>query len=65
MLKRKNELLYTFRFTICHDRKITQITTTGVSPQAARRKVVVAEYCPLSAIVREEIQDGQRFVRFI
>jgi hypothetical protein len=58
-------LVYSFRFTIRHDKGYVRIITTGESPQAARRKVILAEGCPLSAITKEEIQDGRKFVGFM
>jgi hypothetical protein len=58
-------IAYTFRFTIKQGEGYVRIITTGSSPQAARRKVMLAEDCPLSAITREEIQDGRKFVYFM
>jgi hypothetical protein len=55
-------IVCSFRFTIKHDGGRVRIITTGSSLQEARRKVVLAEGCPLTAIVKEEIQDGRKFV---
>jgi hypothetical protein len=57
--------VYSFRYTLKHDSGYMRIVTTGASPQAARRKVVIWEDCPVSAIVKEEIWDGRKFVRFM
>jgi hypothetical protein len=62
---KENSIIYSFRFTIKHDNGYVRIITTGESPQAARRKVILAEGCPLSAITREEIQDGRKFAGFM
>jgi hypothetical protein len=56
-------VVYHFRFTLKHDQGYVRISTTGSSLQAARNKVVIAEGCPLSAITKEEVRDGSRFVR--
>jgi hypothetical protein len=61
----RDTALYTFRFTLKHDRGYVRIVTTGSSPQEARRKVILAEGCPVSAIRKEEIQDGKKFVGFM
>jgi hypothetical protein len=58
-------IAYTFRFTLKQGEGYVRIITTGSSPQAARRKIMLAEGCPLSAITGEEIQDGSKFVRFM
>jgi hypothetical protein len=60
-----NALVYVFRFTVKHDKGYVRVITTGSSPRAARRKILLAEGCPLSAIAKEEIQDGGEFVRFM
>jgi hypothetical protein len=62
---KRNAIVYSFRFTVKHDRGYVRIITTGESIQAARRKVILAEGCPLSAITKEEIQDGRKFVCFM
>jgi hypothetical protein len=54
---KNSAIVYSFRFTIRHDKGYVRIITTGTSLQAARRKVILAEGCPLSAITKEEIQD--------
>jgi hypothetical protein len=60
-----NTIVYSFRFTIRHDKGYVRIITAGSSPQVARRKVILAEGCPLSAITKEEILDGRKFVSFM
>jgi hypothetical protein len=60
-----NGVIYRFRFTLKHGKGYVRIITTGESPQAARRKVILAEGCPLSAITKEEVQDGRKFVGFM
>jgi hypothetical protein len=60
-----NTAIYPFRFTIKHGNGYVRIITAGESPQAARRKVILAEGCPLSAITKEEIQDGRKFAGFM
>jgi hypothetical protein len=62
---RNGAIVYLFRFTLKHDKGYMRVITTGRSPQEARRKVVLAEGCPLSAITKEEIQDGRKFVVFM
>jgi hypothetical protein len=62
---RENTLVYSFRFTLKHDDGYVRIITSGTSPQEARRKVILAENCPLSAITKEEIWDGRKFARFM
>jgi hypothetical protein len=62
---RDGATVYLFRFTVKHDGGYIRIVTTGSSPKAARRKVMLAEGCPLSAITRAEIKDGRKFVRFM
>jgi hypothetical protein len=62
----KNDIdVYLFRFTIAHDKGRVRIVTSGSSLQAARRKAILFEGCPLSAILKEEIRDGRKFVRII
>jgi hypothetical protein len=58
-------VVYCFRFTVKHDKGSMRIITTGSSPQEARHKVILAEGCPLSAITKEEIRDGRKFVNFM
>jgi hypothetical protein len=62
---KKNAVIYAFRFTVKHGNGCMRIIATGESPQAARRKVILAEGCPLSAITKEEIRDGRKFVGFM
>jgi hypothetical protein len=57
--------IYFFRFTLRHDNGCIRIITTGRSPQAARRKIILAEGCPASAIIKEEIQDKGKFVSLL
>jgi hypothetical protein len=60
-----NTIVYSFRFTLKHDKGYVRVITTGSSPQAARRKIMLAEGCPLSAIIKEEIRDGKEFVHLM
>jgi hypothetical protein len=62
---KENSTVYSFRFTIKHDKGYVRITTTGASLHAARQKVILAEGCPRSAITKEEIPDGRKFAVFM
>jgi hypothetical protein len=55
-------VMYQFRFTVKHDSGYVRIRTTGSSVQAARNKVLQYEGCPASAITKEEVLDGGKFV---
>jgi hypothetical protein len=58
-------IVHMFRFTLKHDKGYVRITTTGMSIQEVRHKVMLAEGCPLSAITKEEIRDGKEFVHLM
>jgi hypothetical protein len=60
-----NVSAYALRFTVKHGKGCVRIITAGSSPQEARRKAILAEGCPLSAIIKEEIQDGRKFAGFM
>jgi hypothetical protein len=47
--------LYTHKITLKHDKSTSKLITTGTNPKANIDSILVAENCPMSAIIKIEL----------